>query len=43
MGNNEFGLIKEYDETGQLIRKMMCDDRAICTTTWSIDGSKTSN
>lgn len=38
-GDNEFGLLKEYNESGELIRKMMCDDRAICTTTWTIDGS----
>ena len=38
-GDNEFGLLKEYNEEGELIRKMMCDDRAICTTTWTIDGS----
>jgi len=38
-GDNEFGLLKEYDETGELIRKMMCDERAICTTTWTKDGS----
>ena len=38
-GDNEFGLLKEYNETGELIRKMMCDEKAICTTTWTIDGS----
>lgn len=38
-GDKEFGLLQEYDEEGQLIRKMMCDDNAICTTTWTIDGS----
>ena len=38
-GDNEFGLLKEYNESGELIRKMMCDERAICTTTWTIDGS----
>ena len=38
-GDNEFGLLKEYNEEGELIRKMMCDKRAICTTTWTIDGS----
>lgn len=38
-GDNEFGLLKEYNEEGELIRKMMCDERAICTTTWTIDGS----
>jgi antitoxin component YwqK of YwqJK toxin-antitoxin module len=38
-GDNEFGQLKEYNEEGELIRKMMCDDRAICTTTWTKDGS----
>jgi len=38
-GSNEFGLLQKYNEAGELIRKMMCDDRAICTTTWTIDGS----
>ncbi|MEE9438312.1 MAG: toxin-antitoxin system YwqK family antitoxin [Saprospiraceae bacterium] len=38
-GNNEFGLIKRYNEQGVLIRKLMCDDQSICTTTWTIDGS----
>ena len=38
-GDNEFGQLKEYNEEGELIRKMMCDERAICTTTWTIDGS----
>jgi antitoxin component YwqK of YwqJK toxin-antitoxin module len=38
-GDNEFGLLKEYNEQGELIRKMMCDERAICTTTWTVDGS----
>ena len=38
-GDNEFGLLKEYNEEGELIRKMMCDERAICTTTWTKDGS----
>jgi len=38
-GDNEFGLLKEYNEKGELIRKMMCDERAICTTTWTHDGS----
>ncbi len=33
-GSNEFGLIKEYDKNGMLIRKMMCDSNAVCTTIW---------
>jgi len=27
-----FGLLKEYNENGELIRKKMCDKKAICTT-----------
>ncbi len=38
-GDKEFGLLQKYNEQGELIRKMMCDDNAICTTTWTIDGS----
>ena len=43
MGNNEFGLLQKYNEEGVLIQKMMCDDKAICTTTWTIDGSHLKN
>ncbi len=32
----EFGLLKEYNEGGELIRKKMCDEKAICTTIWSL-------
>lgn len=35
----EFGLLKEYNEDGKLIRKKMCDEKAICTTIWSLDES----
>lgn len=34
-GPNEFGLLSEYDTTGTLIRKMMCDSMAICQTIWT--------
>lgn len=33
-GNNEFGLLEEYDSTGLLIKKMMCDSQAVCRTIW---------
>ena len=36
-GDNEFGLLEKFDETGKLVRKMMCDSNAICTTTWTIE------
>jgi len=35
----DYGLLKEYNEDGELIRKIMCDESEICTTTWTIDGS----
>ena len=38
-GNKEFGLLNEFNEEGELIKKMLCDSNAICTTTWTIDGS----
>ena len=36
-GDNEFGLLKNYDESGVLIKKMMCDSLAICTTIWTLE------
>ena len=33
-GDNEFGLLEEYDSTGMLIKKMMCDSNAVCITIW---------
>ncbi len=38
-GNKEFGLLNEFNEQGELIKKMLCDSNAVCTTTWTIDGS----
>ncbi|MGA0231494.1 MAG: toxin-antitoxin system YwqK family antitoxin, partial [Saprospiraceae bacterium] len=35
-GDNEFGLLKEYDDMGELIKKMMCDSLAICRTIWTL-------
>ncbi len=35
-GDNEFGLLQQYNKEGTLIKKMMCDSLAVCTTTWSI-------
>jgi antitoxin component YwqK of YwqJK toxin-antitoxin module len=34
-GDNEFGLLKNYDESGELVKKMMCDSMAICRTIWT--------
>jgi antitoxin component YwqK of YwqJK toxin-antitoxin module len=36
-GDNEFGLLKEYDDKGELIKKMMCDSMAVCRTIWTIE------
>lgn len=36
-GDNEFGLLLQYDTTGTLINKMMCDTLGICRTIWNID------
>jgi len=36
-GDNEFGLLENYNESGQLVKKMMCDSLAICSTIWTIE------
>jgi len=36
-GDNEVGELLEYDSTGQLIKKMFCDENSVCNTTWSIN------
>jgi len=36
-GDHEFGLLEKFDETGVLVRKMMCDERGICHTTWTTE------
>lgn len=36
-GDNEFGLLQEYNEDGQLIKKMSCDSLAICRTIWTVE------
>ncbi len=36
-GDNEFGLLQEYNEGGELIKKMTCDSMARCTTIWTIE------
>jgi antitoxin component YwqK of YwqJK toxin-antitoxin module len=37
-GDNEFGLLENYDSLGVLIRKMNCDSNAICRTIWKKEG-----
>jgi len=34
-GENEHGLLEEFDDTGEPIRRMMCSDLSICRTTWT--------
>lgn len=39
-GDNEFGLIKSYDENGQLVKKMECgkyQGEYICQTVWTLE------
>lgn len=36
-GDNEYGELIQYDSTGTMIRKMMCDTAAICTTIWRLE------
>jgi len=36
-GDNELGLLLNYNEEGELVKKMMCDSMAICQTIWTID------
>jgi len=36
-GDNEFGLLKEYNKAGTLIKKMRCDSLGVCATIWSIE------
>lgn len=34
-GDNEFGLLQNYNEAGELIKKMMCDSLGVCATIWT--------
>lgn len=33
-GDNELGLLEEFDSLGQMIKRMKCDSLAICRTFW---------
>ncbi|MBK9567042.1 MAG: toxin-antitoxin system YwqK family antitoxin [Saprospiraceae bacterium] len=33
-GDQEFGILHEYDSTGAILKIMKCDTMAICTTIW---------
>jgi len=34
-GDNEFGLLENYNNKGELIKKMMCDSSSVCKTIWT--------
>lgn len=34
-GDKEFGLLQQFDEEGNLIKKMMCDSLGVCQTIWT--------
>lgn len=36
-GDNEVGLLEEYNMEGLLVKKMMCDDRSVCQTIWTLE------
>jgi len=36
-GDDEFGLLKNYDKSGTLIKKMMCDSLGVCATIWTLE------
>lgn len=36
-GENEVGLLMEYNEEGELIKKMQCDSLSVCRTIWTKD------
>lgn len=36
-GDNEVGLLMNYNEEGNLIKKMMCNDMSVCQTVWTIE------
>ena len=33
-GDNEFGLLEEWDSLGTMIKRMKCDSMAVCRTFW---------
>jgi len=36
-GDNEYGLLKHYNESGELIKKMECDSLGVCATVWTLE------
>lgn len=36
-GEHEFGILENFDDQGQLIKRMDCDSLGICKTIWKVD------
>jgi len=36
-GENEVGLLLNYDQDGTLVKKMICDSMSICQTIWTLE------
>jgi antitoxin component YwqK of YwqJK toxin-antitoxin module len=36
-GDNEFGLLEQFNKSGEVIKKMECDSLGICVTVWKKD------
>ena len=36
-GDNEFGLLTEYNTEGVILKKMMCDSLAMCRSIWTLE------
>ena len=36
-GDNEFGLLEQFNKSGELIKKMECDSLGVCVTVWKKD------
>lgn len=41
-GPNEYGELIQYNEAGQVIKKMLCDEEAICRTTFTLEDNSAS-
>ena len=39
-GDNEFGLLEEFNEEGELIKKLLCDSLARCSTIWTLENGE---
>ena len=36
-GDNEYGILKNYNEQGELIKKMECNEQGVCATIWTLE------